>query len=349
MSELNEASQGPSNDAPVSGEIVEALTTTPETTLDDDLSAAWDRANGTEEKVEEEPQNEAAAEPENEENAAPETVDEPAEEVEFPSDLPGSLREYWNDIPKGARDAISASQLEMSNKYSSANRELAAFRPIRGALEQAIRAHPAIANMRPEEVAADIPHLVKIGQDLNKNPVETLLGFARQKGVLDQLAQALTGQEAQGGNEAALMREIAGLKQQIAGVNPDMMRQQFDSMYRTATVEQEVMKFAGEVEDWGEVEQYIPQTIPLAQNKLGEGASARSVLEEAHKMAIQLFMPAKAPEPAPVEEAVAEVDPEQVQKAQNAKSVNVKAKSNGKARAATLDDELGAIWDKAVS
>lgn len=348
MSELNEASQGPSSDTPVSGEIVEALTA--ETTLDDDLSAAWDRANGAEDPKEELPQDEAAVEPENEENAAPETVEEPAEEVEFPSDLPGGLRDHWKDIPKAARDAIAASQLEMSNKYSTANRELAAFRPIRGALEQAIQSHPAIANMRPEEVAADIPRLVKIGRDLNENPVQTLLGFAQQKGVLDQLAQALTGQEAQGGNEAALMREIAGLKQQISGMaNPDMMRQQFDSMYRTATVEQEVMKFAGEAEDWGEVEQYIPQTIPLAQNKLGEGASARSVLEEAHKMAIQLFMPAKAPKPAPVEEAVAEVDPEQVQKAQNAKSVNVKAKSNGKARAATLDDELSAIWDKAVS
>lgn len=333
MSELNEAPLGPSTDEA----MVEA---TPEVdTLDDDLRAIY---RGE--------QNEAKPEPEVAETDTPEPVEgeAPEPEIQVPTDLPSSLRDHWGKIPEEAREIIAASQREMAQKTAAATREVKAYEPIKESLVEAIKANPAIANMRPEEVAKQVPEIIRIGQKMSADPVNTILTLAQQHNVLDHVAQALTGQNApQGGNAS---REIAELKQEIQRLrDPSWIREQYESWNVETMTLRQIEEFSSGVENWAEVENYLPQTIPLAKSILGDSAPAKAVLEKAHEIALQTFMPDKARAKAVSPEDTQEPDPVKVQKAKDAKSVNVKAQAPDKPRPQKLDDELRSIYRKSMA
>lgn len=358
MDDLSEASQGPSSDTNVQSEIatqvVEALTHK-EPTQREAMEAAYDRMQGdndddpkseTDDPEADDPADDADQETD---DTAEDAEPEPAPKVvDLPTDLPVSLKEHWGALPAPARAAIESAHREMAGKVSQSSREVKAIEPIRNALLEAIEANPTIHGKKPEEIAAEIPEIIRIGQRLSKDPTGTILAIAQQYGALDGIAQALTGKAAP--DTAAQTNEIAELKREIAALkDPKYLRDQYAGFYEETSILNDLQSFSATVDNWAEVEPLLPQVIPLAQQKLGDGTPARAVLEEAHRMAVQIFMPdkAKATEPAP--EAPSEPDPAKVQKAQNAKSANVKAKSAGKQRDATLRDQLSRIYDRAQS
>lgn len=334
MDELNEASQGPSTET-----AVPEPQSAPEPSLDDELHAAYSRMQDEKEP----PQDEATAEPTNEEAPADDAPAEPETQREAPSHLPHDLKQVWDKVPDEVGDMFASSYKALSDKFSTAQREAQGIAPIKGALVEAIRANPTIQNLKPEDVAARIPGIISIDQQLRSDPIGAVMAAAQQYGFADQLAAHFGGQQA----PVQAMQKIAQLEKQLAEVaDPAKLRETYDSWHRESTAEREIQNFADSAEHWADVEQHIPQLIPLAQAKLGEGTPERAVLEAAYEMAVNALMPEKAPKPEAADEAAPEPDPAKVQKAKDAKSVNVKSAKTGKRPELSLEDELGGVFDR---
>lgn len=338
-------------------EVEEVVTSEPETNAeiseDDALSQVYDNLTNDEEgESEAKPENDEPSEPESADDAPdddqeePEAAENESEEVELPHDLPVKLKDGWGKIPEEMRDTITSAHREMAQKVSQASREVNAYKPIRGALEAAIKANPAIADMKPEEVAQQLPGLVQAGQQLKQNPVQAILTLAQQHGVAQHLAQALGGNV----DGARFQQEISTLRQENERLrqelNPDRLRENFDSWHAETQTMSAVQKFANEAEHWGELEDKLPPFIEAAKAILPDSTAPEAVLEEAYNMALQRLLPDKAKAPKAASEAAPEPDPAKVESAKRATSVNVQGKSAGKPRPKTEDELLDEAWRK---
>jgi hypothetical protein len=283
-----------------------------------------------------------------------EAVEEPetavqAQEVEVPSGLPVELREKWKAIPEEARSAILKDRDGLNRKLSDMGRQVQGIAPIRDSLVQAVEKFPFLADMKPQDVAAQVFQLAEIGQQLRQDPAATLARIAKQHGAEQALLQHLSGQPRT--QEAAavprLMSHIQQLEQKLARVaDPEYLSQQISQVTTQQNVVRTVNDFASKAEHWADVETHIPAYIPIAKAKLGEGASETDVLRFSYDKAVQDFVE-KAPSQ-PAAEAPADPDPDRTAKALKAVSVNVNGKATGKPRPLTDEEALAAVYDRAA-
>lgn len=319
--------------------------------LDAELEAIWARQSDEHADQEEETTDDAPADSHddapNDEASGDDEPDQATEEVpEPPSYIPAALKERWGDLPEDVRGVVDDIQKDYHAKFTMQGREIQALSPIRDALSEAIENVPMLADMQPGDVAREVTQLAAIGQRMKDDPVNTILTLVQQHGIAPQMVEIFTGQAPQQGAVEA-QRELAELRQRVQQLSdPKALRANFEAWSREAQATQTVEQFIESAEHWNEVEAHMPAMIQVAREKLGEGVSERTLLEEAYNQAINIFLPEKATKPAPAEKAEAAPDPEKAQAALKAKSVNVSGKPTGKPRPMTLDDELKAVWRK---
>lgn len=328
-------------DAAVQTPATEEAISAPVEANDDALSAIYDKLTA-QEPISDEPVAEEAveaAEPEAE--AAPEPV-------EAPTDLPLALKEKWAAIPEDARAVIAEDRRKLSAKMAEAGRIIQGMEPVHRALATAAKELPALANMRPDQVASEVLQLAKISQAFNAKPVETLIGLMRQHGVEAKVREALSAPAAQGDSNA-LQAEIATLRQQLARVSdPEYLRTQVAQVTTQERVMGDVQTFAQSAEHWQDVEAYLPRVIPLVQEKLGAGASPSDVLTQAYELAVSIYKPDAKAMPQPAAPAQAAAAPQQVEAVMKAKSVNVAPRPSGNPKPLTEEERLAAIYDRAT-
>jgi len=327
-----------------------AVETTPAPTEDEAYGAMFDKL--TAEGIEPEPE-ETAQDAVQEEKAEglteqpePEATEQAAPVVEAPPDLPAPIKAKWAAMPEDAREAVLSSHRDLSRKLADQGRVVQASKPIYDVLVQAAQDIPTMRDMTPEQIARDVFAMAKIQGQLATNPVQTLLGVAQRYGAMDALKQALTGQAAPAAQEnIALANELREVKAQLARIaDPNAIERQVSQTLTTRDTERMVMEYAGQKEFWGAVESQIPAFIPMVQQRLGEGASAKDILDAAYDMAIhanpdlRAKLTPPAPQPAPV-------DPARTVAQMKAKSVNVTSRP-APAREPTETQALGAVWDK---
>jgi hypothetical protein len=323
----------------MSAQVAEALTTT--TTEDDepDYGAAFDRITA-ESPVE-------AAEPAPEAVEAPAEVEAAPEATEAPTDVPVALRKHWSALPEDARDAVLSSQREMSRKLSDMGRQVQGISPIRDVLVDAVKANPAIANMRPEELARDVMELAQFSAAFKSKPLETFISLANKHGMTDALRQALGGQQDAAQGTAALQNEIAALKQQLArAADPEFIREQVSAVTTQERVLSDVQAYAAQQEHWADVESHLPKVIPLVKEAMPD-ASAKDVLAKAYELALQTYRPDLKAKAQAAVQAAAVPDPERTQAAIQAKSINVTGRTTGKPREMTEEEIYSAAYDRA--
>ena len=357
MTLQNTSPDGPVPETVVAEPVV-AESTSVEETFDDQMDAIWDAANAPESDAED-PKTEVAKDDETPDETTDPKADETTDsqptatesEVKTPDGLPSSLREQWESIPAPAREAIVNDRADLHGRLSDMGRQVQGIAPIRDAITQAMEQLPQLADMRPQEVAAEVFEIAKISHSFKANPVGTMLGLVKQHGLEQAVAQALSGQgvtqDAQ--NVAAMQQHIQKLEAQIQRVtDPNYLQEQVTNITSQDRMFHDVNTFAATAEHWADMEPQIPAFIPIAQQKLGDGAAPSAVLEAAYNMAIEVFKPdAKAPKAETVKETVTAPDPLQVARAIKAKSVNVTGKSTGKARDLTEDEMLDQAWERA--
>jgi len=343
-----------------------AASPAPEEETDDGaaLAAIYDRL--TAEGVTEEPAAEAVEAPVDAEapaakaetpapaEAAPEAAEAaPKPEQDAPADLPAAVRAKWAALDEETRGAVATAHREMGRKLAEQGRLVQGVKPVVDVLQQAIEQLPSMKDMRPEDVARDVFRTAQISDQLRRDPVNTLLGIAKQAGALDGLKQALSGESpTQAAQEnVRLVQELQELRQQIAqqsrAVDPAAMTQHIDTVIRQRDTMNFVQQFAAEKDNWQTVEPYIPAMIPFAQERLGQSASAKDVLSEAYDMAVHAHpeLRAKLAAAAP---APATADPQKTASARKALSVNITGKPTSKP-ALSERDQMAAIFDKYAS
>lgn len=328
--------------------MTEAMTaaveeTPAEISEDDALAAVFDKmTEGAEvEETEEEVTEEAASvEGVEEAEVAPEIV-------EPPSDLPASIKAKWADMPEEAQDAVLASHRDLSRKLADQGRVVQAAKPVYDVLIQAATELPSLKGMTPQQIAADVFQMAKIQAQMGNDPVKTLVGIAEQYGATEGLKAALGGQAAPEAAQAnmALVQEVRQLRAQLQQVaDPGAIEARVAQTIAGKEVERMVMDYATSKPLWNEAEPIIAQMIPLAQQRLGEGASQKDVLDAAYDMAIYAD-PALRVKAAPAAKAPVQPDPARTVAQMKAKSVNIAGRP-GQGKPLSEDQALAAVWDK---
>lgn len=286
------------------------------------------------------------AEPEKSEGAAePEKPD--LTTIVTPPDLPAGIKDKWADIPESAREAVLSSHRDLSRKLADQGRVVQASKPVFDVLVKAAQEIPTLAGMTPAAIADDVFAMAKIQGQMAQDPVRTLLGIAQQYGAIDGLKQVFSGQvpDQSAQIQTAMMNEIRQLRSELQQVaDPSAIEQRVNQSLTARDTERMVGEYAGQKEHWGEVESLIPNLIPVVRQKLGEGASAKDVLDAAYDMALyadpglraKVLAAAKAP---------TELDPARTAAQMKAKSVNITSLP-GSSKPMTEEQAMGAVWDQ---
>ena len=305
-----------------------------------------EEAEGLTEEAEGKPEEGEEAKPEAKaQDKAAEAQEQP---VEAPTDLPSTIRAKWADMPQDARDAVLSSHRELTRKMAEQGRVVQASKPVYDVLVEAAQKIPTMQNMTPAQIAQDVFRMAQIQGELNARPVETLLNIAKQYGAVEGIKQALAGQgqNAAAQENVALMQEIRQLRAQLQNAaNPEAIDQRINQTLTVRDTERMVMEYATQKEYWGEVEPIMPQFIPIAQQRLGEQASAMDVLNAAYDMAIHAIpdLRTKVSAPAP---AQAQPDPKRTEAQLKAKSVNVKPSGPTNPKPMSERQAMLAVYDR---
>lgn len=321
---------------------------------EEDLSALFDRMNAEPEQVAEDAP-EAEDHPEAEEAPQAEDVaEEPQEEpLQLPGNLPQSLRDHLSKMPKEAAQAVLTDREGLHRKLSDMGRQVQGIAPVRDVLVDAAKRYPYLADLRPDQVGQELLSVAEMGNRLHNDPVGTLMQAAKKYGVEQAMAERLSGQPVsdQAQTATALTQHIQQLERKIAQLtDPSYLQSQVTQITSQQSVENEVLTFSQQAEYWSDVETYVPDYIPIAQKKLGDGAAPSAVLKLAYEKAIQDYKPEalQASKPEAVADPSPAPDPEKTKAAVKAKSVNVTGKSSGKPRVLTEAEELSLIYDKSA-
>lgn len=323
--------------AEVAAPVVTETPSAPEPVSEDAaMDAIWDKMQ---DEGEETP---PPAEPAKVEEAKPDLAT-----ITTPPDLPSGIKEKWAEIPETAREAVLASHRDLSRKLADQGRVVQASKPVFDVLVKAAQEIPTLANMTPAAIAQDVFAMAKIQGDLAQNPVQTILGIAKQYGAIDGLKQVFAGQapDQSAQMSQAMMRELQQLRSQLQQVaDPTVIESRVQQTLAARDTERMVGEYAGQKEHWAEVEPLIPDLIPVVRQKLGEGASAKDVLDAAYDMALyadpglraKVLTAAKAP---------VESDPARTAAQMKAKSVNITSRP-GQSQPMTEDQAMDAVWEK---
>lgn len=334
--------------APAADEVLPSAADTTNASEDRSaLMAAYDRITAEPEAA---PEPETAPQAPEQPEAEKPATEAPSEAVEVPSDLPAGVKAAWKDLPPEARDAVAQSHREMGRKLAEQGRLVQGISPIKDALTTAIKDLPHMAGMRPEEVARDVFELAKLSHQFSAKPVETMMGLIKQHGLGQAIQQALGGQPitADAQITAALQSEIKTLKTQLARVaSPDFIREQVSQFTEQDRVLGDVQTFAATAPHWAELEPHLPKFVPIAQDQLGPGASAKDVLKRAYDHALSIYLPDAQAKQQAATQAAPVADPSRAEAVRKAKSVNVSGAPGGQ-RELTERQALEAAYDRVM-
>lgn len=279
--------------------------------------------------------------------------------------LPREIRDSWDEIPEQVRSRLASFHQEVANEKANLTRLEKGLGPLRDALQVATQQAPELANLSPQEAAREIAELAVTKVQLQKDPVGTLLNVAQVTGAMDGLRRALGGQGQQQGQQAAQMgqpqtQREAALMQQIGQMNRRLeemgqqMQRVADPDTITGTVEQtlqmrdlqnEVASWAGEKPYYNALEPHLPGFIDEAIASLGNGASAKDILDAAYDMALERFnLPSAAqqtPQTAPFGQG------QRTETARKANSANVRSRGT-KPTELSERDAMGQAWERAM-
>ena len=261
--------------------------------------------------------------------------------VEAPSHLPRAIREVWADLPEAARNVIDENQQSYAKRLSVAEEYRRSLDPIHQRIQQARQDLPALANMQPEEIAAQVFELAQWSARLQSDPVGALTAIAAHRGVGDQLRAHFSGEPQEADPMAAMRAEMAEMRQQLAQRQqaPDIDAQVQHQMH-VARLQGEVEAFAQSKADWGVLEPHIQAALP-EQQAAHPDLSPIEVLELTYNsVANQLLHPLRS---AAAESAV---NAQKADAAKKAASVNVTPEGAGAPAPLSEDEEMDKIWAK---
>lgn len=336
---------------PVKVEIVEAPEFDEASAMDDIWSRSQDEASADQPPESEEDAEKAAPEAEagkkddpaenvekseEEESPAPDDAAR-QEKVEGPSELPRAVRDAWGEIPDAAREAVLSSHREMGRKLAEQGKQMQGIAPIRDGLVELARELPEMQNMTADQVLKEF----RIFRDdvvapLTKDPMGTIIKFAQERGISEQLRAALGGEQAQGGQEFQRMAQIIRSQQQAM----EQLQQQVQGIAQQPILKT-VDEFARGADHWDEVVETILPAISYVQSAFPE-LSDKDTLQKAYDMEIQRIGKVQ---PSPSREERAAPDPERTEQALKAKSVNVTGKPTN-AKPLSVEQMDDKIWRK---
>lgn len=326
----------------------------PEMDLSSEMDAIWDRSQAENDETAPDTPAEPAPEPQatvDEETPSDVTEAPDEQKTQAPSELPLAIKENWDAIPQEARDAFLETQRDSNRKLSEQGRMMQGISPIRDVLTEAVKELPALAGMRPQDVAKEVMQLAKISNDFNSKPTETIMGLIKKHGLEQAVAQHFTGQPVTDGarNNVALQQEITQLKRQLSQiVDPEYMASQFDAFSTQKQAAAAIDDFSANKADWSEVEPHLPAAINFVRASSAAQLSDTDLLDRAYKLALSQIKPDayKAEAEDAARKAAPTVDPERSRKAQKAKSVNVTDRGTSKPKAMTEKQIMNEIWEK---
>ena len=261
--------------------------------------------------------------------------------VEAPSHLPKAIREAWGEMPDHVRSVLDENQRSYAQRLADAENYRRSFDPIRQRIEQARQDLPAMANMAPEQIAAQVFELAQWSNRLEQDPVGALMAIAAHRGVGDQLRAQFNGEAPQSDPVAEMRAKIADLEQKLETRQqaPDIDAQVQQEMHR-ARLQGEVEAFAQSKADWGVLEPHVQAALP-EHMAAHPDLSPVEVLELTYNaVANQLLHPLRS---AAADEAV---KARKADAAKAAASVNVSPEGAGEPAPLTEDEMHSQVWDR---
>lgn len=266
-----------------------------------------------------------------------EAVVPPPASVPLPANWRGQ-EALWDKIPAELRTDIAAHEAKLASTLTDQGRQLKPFQDVVARHSDIFESGKTDHEGKPVTPAYALNYFLGIQRELDHDAPNTLLKVAKNLGALDDMIAILNGQQP----------SKSSAPQPRAGLDPAqveaLVEQAFSRKTAEQTVTEQVARFAEGKPHYAAIEADLPDFIPLATQRLGEGASANDVLEKAYKLACidkGLSLEPAAPKVAAVPE------PDKTAAARKAASVNVTSTESGKTRALTEDEELGLAFDTA--
>ncbi|WDR03629.1 hypothetical protein PSQ19_06045 [Devosia algicola] len=349
--------EAPIEAAPVTEQVSEAVS------LDDELDGIWDRANvtnganrGENGKFVSPKGAEAEQTPEADEQTDAASLEgetgEDQQDGSTPVDVPlpanrllNSMDAEWATLTPELQQKLTERSNELHTKLSEQGALVSKFKPLSeaaGEFAEYFNGNLKDANGEPISQADGIRYLAGIQRAMDTNPLETLMSIADTYGLREQLAATFGGEvKSVPADQQQLLNEIAGLKQTVARLQDPAT---FEGVLEQRDLKSEISRFASSKPHYAQVEADLPFFINKAKTQLGEGAARTAILEKAYDLAVQAdpALRAQTQQAAPA----AKGNAAKAEAAKRANGVNVTSTSTGKAKQPSLDDELGAVWDK---
>lgn len=352
------------------GAIIAPADTSTETapSLDEDLGSVWDRnyvTNGadrgeggkfTSPNAETNTDAATTQEPETA-SLEGETAGEGQVDGSTPVDVPlpanwqgkEELAAVWGAIPADKRAIVAQHQQELHSRMSDMGRQVSTYKPLQEAASEFaeyFNGNLKSADGQPINPADGVRYLANIQRAMDKQPLDTLLSIAETYNLQDALAQKFGGQvQSVPQDQKLLLNEIAELKRALQGRNGSAEIEQVLEARELKTEARRLREsepLVAEIPDhrW---EFFVKEGLQT----LGEGASLEAVFKYAVNAAVEADPALRAKTQAA--KAATNGNAQKAEEAKRATSVNVTSTSTGKARQPSLEDELGAIWDKRKS
>jgi len=341
------------------------VTETAPASLDTELDGIWDRAyvtNGADRgeggkfvSPNAEPNTETATTQEPEQASLEgETAGEGQVDGSTPAGVPlpanrllTSLDPEWATLSPEVQQKLTERSNELHTRLSDMGKQVSTYKPLQDAASEF--AEYFNGNLRgsdgqPINPADGIRYLANIQRQMDAKPLETLLSIADTYNLREELAKAFGGQvQSVPQDQKILLDKIAGLERALQGVqSPANIEQVLEARELKAEArrlrESEPLVEAIEPERW---EFFVKEGL----RKLGEGASVQAVFKYAVSAAVEADPALRAKSQA-AKPAAVNGNAQKAEEAKRAASVNVTSTSTGKARQPSLDDELGAVYDK---
>lgn len=269
-----------------------------------------------------------------------------------PAHLPQAIKAEWEKIPEAARESLASFTQEWDRKFGELGKQLDTVRPIADQLMQATQTFPEFRGMTPQQLAEGALQLAAVQTRLGNDPVNTILDVANTYGVLPQLTEKLTGQQAtpEQNELAGLRQEILGLKQAVSPqVTTEAIQEQVSQAVQLRDAEAAIEAFARTKPYYADVEAQLPVFVEMVREQQPD-SPIPDVLEAAYDMAVNAIPAVREKVKAAEAQATAtEIKPERAEAAKKAASINVKSTSNGKVRSLSEEEEMAAAYDRAMA
>ncbi len=317
-----------------------------EAALDADLNAVWDKHNPAREddgRFKSTKPVEAAAEPVTEvQSTEPETVEPAQPAIDAPVSWTREMKEQFAQLPPVAKEYIAKRESEATAQITRLGQQVKAAEPLVNVIEQNRHQFEAVG-LDPVE---GIGNLIRAESMLRADPVAAIKIIAEGFGV--DLASYAGGQPQEGTSREVLQlrAEIASVRQQLQDTaSRERAREQQDAEARNAQKLSLIDEFSKDKADIALVEPDMIALIPTIRQR-NPGLSDKEILTNAYEQAIWINPTLREKR---IQAETAKVAAEAQKKAEAAKkaaSLNVRSGQNARPARASLDDELGAIFDR---